>query len=49
MFDIKRASKKSGLSSKKIARIEGEIRREFPNDRMMYELHMIRALRTYKG
>jgi len=49
MFDIERAAKRSGLSAKKIKKIKGEVKKEFPNDRMMYELHVIRALHTYGG
>jgi len=49
MFDIERAAKRSGLSTKKIAKIKREVNKEFPNDRMMYELHVIRALHAYGG
>jgi len=46
MFDIEKATKTSGLPAKKIAKIKKEVKKEFPNDRMMYELHVIRAIRS---
>ena len=29
-----------------IKRIEKEVKKEFPNDKMMYELHVLRAMRS---
>jgi hypothetical protein len=48
MFDVEKAMKESGLSRKEITKIEREVRREFPNDQMMYELHLIRAFMFYE-
>ena len=47
MFDIERAAKRSGLPAKKVVKIKREVKKEFPNDKMMYELHVIRAIRSY--
>lgn len=33
-----------GLSVEDVAELEKMVRKEFPNDEMMYELHLIRAL-----
>jgi len=46
MFDIKKAIKESDLPKEEIIKLEKEIKKEFPNDRMMYELHLIRVLKT---
>ena len=48
MFDINKAIKESRISEKEIKKLENEIKREFPNDRMMYELHLIRVLTSLK-
>lgn len=45
IFSIQKAAEESGLTSEEIESISQEIRKEFPNDEMMFELHMIRALR----
>ena len=46
MYDIETAFKKSGLSRDEIEKIKREVRSEFPNDEMMYELHIIRILKA---
>jgi hypothetical protein len=48
MFDIKKAVRESNLSKDDIIKLEREIQKEFPNDKMMYELHLIRALKSVK-
>ena len=45
MFDVRKAIKDSHLSSREVVRLQNETKREFPDDPMLYELHMIRALR----
>lgn len=47
MFDIKKAIKDANLSKEEEAKIKEEVRKEFPNDEMMYELHVIRAVNAY--
>jgi len=46
MFDVNKAIKGSGLSKQEVARLEKEIKKEYPRDQMLYELHMIRALKA---
>jgi len=48
MFDIKKVIKKISISKKELQKLEKEIKQEFPNDRMMYELHLLRALSSMK-
>ena len=48
IFDLERIRKESSLSSTELAQLEEEIRREFENDEMMFELHLMRAIRAIK-
>jgi len=48
MFDIEKIVEKSGLSKRVIKQIEQEVRKEFPKDEAMYELHLLRAIETEK-
>ena len=48
MFDIKKAIKSAHLSKEEATKIKDEVRKEFPDDEMMYELHVIRAVNAYK-
>ena len=48
MYDIDAAFIESGLGQKHIKKIKKEVRDEFPNDDMMYELHIIRILNAIK-
>ena len=49
MFDIQKAIKNSHLPKKEILHLQVEIKKEFPDDQMLYELHMIRALGLRAG
>ena len=49
MFDINKAVKDSGLSKAEIVHLGREIKKDYPHDQMLYELHMIRALKTHAG
>ncbi len=44
MFDIRKAIKASHLSSREVLRLQNEVKKDFPDDPMLYELHMIRTL-----
>lgn len=44
MLDIEKILKEKGLTQQQINLIKAEVRREFPNDEMMYELHLIRLV-----
>ena len=49
MFDINKAIKDSGFSKVEVVRLQKEIKKDYPHDAMLYELHVIRALRTKKN
>jgi len=49
MFNITKAIKDSGLSRAEAVRLQKEIKKDYPNDSMLYELHVIRALRGQKA
>ena len=48
MFDIEKAFTESGIGKDQFEKISKECREDFPNDEMMYELHVIRALRAWE-
>ena len=48
MFNINKAVKESGLSRAEASRLQKEIKKDYPHDSMLYELHVIRALRATK-
>lgn len=48
MFDLEKIKRESGLPTAELTQIEEEIRREFEGDEMMFELHLIRAIRAIK-
>jgi len=48
MFDVKKLEEESGLSSEVLRRIETQVREEFPEDEMMYELHLVRIFHALK-
>ena len=45
-FDYPKVVKKMHLTDVVLKRIEKEVGKEFPSDRMMYELHVLRAVRS---
>ena len=45
-FDYKRLAKKMKVPNKIVEKIEQEVKKEFPSDRMLYELHVLRALKS---
>jgi hypothetical protein len=49
MFNIDKIVRDSGLSEWIIKRTKEEVRKEFPNDEMMYELHVMRAIEAEKN
>ena len=48
MYDIEAAYKNSGLTPEEFEKIKSEVRSEFPDDEMMFELHIIRILNAIK-
>jgi hypothetical protein len=49
MFEVNMQKQASDLSQAEFERLEQEIRSEFPNDAMMFELHLARALEAYRS
>lgn len=45
-FDYEKIAHKRHVPEAVLKRIEGEVKAEFPVDRMMYELHVLRAVRS---
>ena len=45
MFGLAKLKKNSGLSIKKLKALESEVRRDYPDDPLMFELHLLRALK----
>jgi len=45
-FDYQKVAGEMGIPDVLMKQLEKEIKKEFPNDRMMYELHVLRALRS---
>lgn len=42
-FDCTKVARAAGIPSAKLAELRRSLRREFPRDDMMYELHLLRA------
>ena len=42
-FDWERAARQAGIPDDKLAEIGRALRREFPQDDMLYELHLLRV------
>jgi hypothetical protein len=45
-FDYPKVAKEIRLPDTILRKIEKEVKKEFPNDKMMYELHVLRAVRS---
>lgn len=45
-FDYVLVAKKMKIPSTVLKRIEREVKKEFPADKMMYELHVLRAVKS---
>lgn len=48
-FDYVAVGRESHLTPEQMAAIEALERREFPDDQMMFELHMLRVLEQIRG
>lgn len=46
IFDTKRITKELGISQKEYEELEKTVRKEFPKDDMMFQLHLLRALKS---
>lgn len=47
MIDFDKIMLAKGLTKRQIDLIKKEVRREFPDDEMMYELHLIRLVDSF--
>jgi len=45
-FDYKRVAKKMGMPDPVVKKVKREVKKEFPSDKMMCELHVLRAVRS---
>ena len=45
-FDYKRLARKMKVPNSILKRIQREVKKEFPSDKMLYELHVLRAVRS---
>jgi hypothetical protein len=45
-FDYRRVAKEMRVPEAILKRIEKEVKKEFPSDQMMYELHVLRAVKS---
>ncbi|MBS3913945.1 MAG: hypothetical protein KG003_05565 [Bacteroidetes bacterium] len=45
-FDYKKTARENHLSDSLLQKIEKEVQLEFPNDKMMFELHVLRAINS---
>lgn len=45
-FDYEKLAQKMHVPKVVLKRIEKEVREEFPTDKMMYELHVLRAVKS---
>jgi hypothetical protein len=45
-FDYQKAAKNMKISNDMLKKIETDVKKEFPSDRMMYELHVLRAVKS---
>ena len=45
-FDYPKVAKELKVPATLLKEIEKAVKKEFPNDKMMYELHVLRAIRS---
>ena len=45
-FDYQKVARDMNMPASLLKKIEKEVRAEFPQDKMMYELHMMRAIKS---
>ena len=45
-FDYQKVANEMNMSHNTLRKIEKEVKKEFPEDKMMYELHVLRAVRS---
>lgn len=45
-FDYFKVAEKEKISKDIVKKIENDVREEFPSDKMLFELHVLRALKS---
>jgi hypothetical protein len=45
-FDYKKLAQEKGITDEELQKIEEEVLKEFLNDKMMFELHMLRVINS---
>jgi predicted house-cleaning noncanonical NTP pyrophosphatase (MazG superfamily) len=45
-FDYQKVAKDMNMPASLLKKIEKEVKAEFPQDKMMYELHVMRAIKS---
>lgn len=45
-FDYQRVAREMGMPETILKKLEREVKKEFPTDKMMYELHVLRAVKS---
>lgn len=45
-FDYKKVAREMNLPDSILKRIENDVKKDFPSDKMMYELHVLRAVKS---
>ena len=45
-FDYQKVAREMKMPSSILKKIEKEVKAEFPKDKMMYELHVLRAIKS---
>ncbi len=45
-FDYYKVASEIGITQDIIIKVEKDVKKEFPDDKMMYELHVLRALKS---
>lgn len=45
-FDYEKAAREAKIPAEKLAELRRVVRKEFPKDEMMYELHLLRVCRA---
>lgn len=47
-FDFEKTARDAGLSDDQLSRLCKEVREDYPDDAMLYELHVLRACRAIR-
>lgn len=45
-FDVEKVAKSTGITESDFNRLMKEVRQEFPDDDLMFELHLMRAIKA---